>query len=363
MHAKKALSIFLVGFVFSLAGTAQQTCTVQVTTKNIADGTLFYLKDSKTDLVYDSAEAMGNRFTLKASLDKEATQALVYEKDYKAYIFVWLAPGNLEIVQHEKTLRTAKVTGNELEAHASEFKKLLETTDKKIEQLEAQIVKEKSASKREDLIKAYEDLEKRKSQTERDYVRQYPNRLHSAFILDVYTTSWGADTTRALFDPFSESVKQTGFGRSIERFLTLVAPSGVGDMASDVRQPSPGGDTLLLSSFKGKWVLLEFWASWCGPCREDNPALVKTYKDFKNKNFEIFAVSLDKNADAWNKAIEKDGLKWPQVSELNGNKNSAALTYSVSGIPDNALINPQGKIVARGLRGKALRAFLNDNLK
>jgi thiol-disulfide isomerase/thioredoxin len=362
MNLKIARLFLLLGLTFSFAGLSQQTCSVHVTTKNIADGTWFYLQDTETDVVYDSAQAKGNRFTLEAKLETETTQALVYEKKYDAYIIVWLAPGTLDIVQREKTLRTAKVSGNSLEAHSNEFKEWLAPMEKRMEQLEEKISKEKSESKRLALIKEYEDLEKRVSQTERNYVRKYPGRLFSIYILDIYNTSWGFDSTRMLFEAFPEELKQTGYGKKIQRYLSLAAPSNVGDRATEVRQPSPTGDTLMLSQFKGKWVLLEFWASWCGPCREENPSLVKTYEEFRKKNFEILAVSLDNNGEKWKMAIESDGLIWPQVSELNGRENSAALTYSVDGIPDNILINPEGKIVARGLRGVALKKFLEEKL-
>jgi peroxiredoxin len=359
----KKILMQLAGLALSMGGFSQQHCTVQVTTKNITDGTWFYLQDSETNYVYDSAQAKGNTFTLHATLDKEATQALVYEKKYEAYIFVWLAPGRLHVVQQGKTLRTAKVAGNELEAHSNELKKLMAPIEHKIEQLEVKIEKERSETKRLTLIKEYEVLQEKSAQTERDYVRKYPERLYSAYLLDIYDKTWGVDTVRVLFGAFSEDQKNTGYGKKIQRYLLLAAPSEIGDIAAEVKQPTPSGDSLRLSSFKGKWVLLEFWASWCGPCREENPSLVKTYGDFTGRNFEIFAVSLDKNGEQWKKAIQQDNLPWLHVSELNGSENSAALTYSVNGIPDNVLITPQGKIVARGLRGKALREFLEENLK
>lgn len=358
----KHIGLLIMATTIFLFGKSQHVCTVEVTTKNIADGTWFYLQDAETNNIYDSTQAKANTFTLKAMLDKEATQAMVYEKKYDAYIFVWLAPGNLTIVQEGKILRTARVTGNELEAHSNELKKLMAPIEQKIEQLEAKIEKEKSETKRLALIREYEALEAKSAQTERDYVRKYPERLFSTYILDVYKTTWGTDTVKALFTPMPQSLKQTGYGNKLSKYLSYAAPSAVGDMATEVKQPTPAGDSLSLSNYRGKWVLLEFWASWCGPCREENPSLKKTYEAFKNKNFEILAVSLDKSRENWLKAISADGLSWPQVSELNGNENTAALTYSVNAIPNNFLIDPTGKIVAKDLRGDDLRLFLEKKL-
>ncbi|TAD82834.1 MAG: AhpC/TSA family protein [Bacteroidetes bacterium] len=362
MYISKTMCVFILGVLIALTGIAQQTCTVEVTTKNIPNGTWFYLADSETNATYDSAQANNNKFTLRAALDKEAVQAIVYEKKYNAYIVVWLAPGKLQIVQNDKTLRTAKVTGNEMAAHDQEFKQLINPVTKALEKLGAKIEQGKDGKQIKEWMKQYELKAKEEAQLTRDYVRKYKNRLFSAHILDVYKTTWGTDTVAALFNPMAASIKQTGYGTRISKYLAFAAPSNIGDMAAEVKQPSPAGDSISLNNYKGKWVLLEFWASWCGPCREENPTLKKTYETFKTKNFEIIGISLDKSREAWIKAIQTDGLPWPQVSELNGNENSAALAYSVSAIPVSFLIDPSGKIVARDLDGELLNSFLQKRL-
>jgi len=136
-----------------------------------------------------------------------------------------------------------------------------------------------------------------------------------------------------------------------------------GASAPEVTLPTTGGTMVSLSSMKGKYVLLDFWASWCGPCRGENPNIVAAYERFKNKNFTIFSVSLDNNKDAWAKAIKDDGLVWTQVSDLKGWSSSAATTYGVQSIPTNFLIDPSGKIVAHNLRGNQLEETLQQLLK
>ncbi len=146
--------------------------------------------------------------------------------------------------------------------------------------------------------------------------------------------------------------------------------TNVGDKAKDIVLTSPDGKEIKLSSIKGKVVLIDFWASWCGPCRMENPNLVNSYtkyKDAKYKNakgFDIYSVSLDKNADAWKAAIEKDKLTWANhVSDLKGWQSSAGADYGVSFIPQNFLINEKGIIVAKNLRGEALDKELDKLLK
>jgi peroxiredoxin len=132
-----------------------------------------------------------------------------------------------------------------------------------------------------------------------------------------------------------------------------------GTPAPDFAANTPEGTSLSLQSLKGKYVLLDFWASWCGPCRKENPNVVKAFDQFKNENFEIIGVSLDTDKEKWNQAIQDDKLTWKHVSELKGWGSSIARNYNVESIPQNFLIDPQGNIIAKDLKGDNLIAKLN----
>ncbi len=134
----------------------------------------------------------------------------------------------------------------------------------------------------------------------------------------------------------------------------------VGNLAPDVVMKTPEGQTLALSSFRGKYVLLDFWASWCKPCREENPNVVKNYWKYKTRKFEILQVSLDQNKDAWTNAIKQDQLTWNHVSDLKFWQSAAAQLYGVKAIPSNFLIDPDGKVIAVNLRGEALGNKLKE---
>lgn len=131
-----------------------------------------------------------------------------------------------------------------------------------------------------------------------------------------------------------------------------------GAMAPEINLATPEGPNLALSSLRGKYVLIDFWASWCGPCRRENPNVVKTYANYKDKGFEIYGVSLDQNREAWLKAIETDKLVWKHVSDLQYWSSAGAQAYQVNSIPQTFLLDPAGRIIAKGLRGTALDQYL-----
>ena len=133
--------------------------------------------------------------------------------------------------------------------------------------------------------------------------------------------------------------------------------------APDLIMNDINGKQMSISSFKGKYVLVDFWASWCGPCRQENPNIVAAYNKFKDKNFAILGISLDEDKDAWQAAIKKDGLSWNQMSDLKHWESAAVSAYQFNGIPFNVLIDPGGKIIAQSLRGPALEAKLAEVLQ
>jgi thiol-disulfide isomerase/thioredoxin len=137
---------------------------------------------------------------------------------------------------------------------------------------------------------------------------------------------------------------------------------GDGKVMPDIKLKNPEGKEIALSSLKGKLVLIDFWASWCGPCRKENPNVVRLYNAYKNKGFEIYSVSLDEEKDKWVKAIEKDGLNWIHVSDLGGWSSSVCSQFNISSIPFTILVSKDGKIIAKGLRGPALEEKVKEIL-
>lgn len=173
----------------------------------------------------------------------------------------------------------------------------------------------------------------------------------------------GLKETRNMYASLGDGAKASQFGRIIKERIDRLAKTVQGAKAPDFTLSDVNGDMVTMSEVKGKIKIIDFWASWCGPCRLNNPALRKLYDEFHDKGLEIIGVSLDTDGESWKKAIEKDGLIWVNVSSLQGWECETIRLYSVSGVPSLFVLDEYNNIIATGLRGEQLKVFLQENLK
>jgi peroxiredoxin len=273
----------------------------------------------------------------------------------------------ITLVKGTNKASKAVITGGKTQKEFQLLKASLKTEIEKIELLREEMVPilVKSQGKGMDTIKRIKELSAlmqplndRKDAKENAFFKAHPDSYVSLDYLQQRSSIINPKTFEPLLNSLSARLKQTAEGKAMANKLDVTKKTAIGVIAKDFTQPDVNGKKVSLSSFKGKYVLLDFWASWCGPCRAENPHVLKAYNRFKDKNFDILAVSLDEKKENWLKAVKDDAMPWTQVSDLLGWKNQAAGFYAVSAIPQNFLIDPNGVIVAKNLRGDMLEKEL-----
>jgi thiol-disulfide isomerase/thioredoxin len=344
-------------------------------TTGIKDSTKLYLNNPYAGSVrinIDSTYVINNSFTFKGLTQSEPFQLSIHTgytgwygqppESFHRMIF-WVNNSTIYINDEIGNLKFAKFSGSVLQKEDNESHEMSKPFILTLDSVNKEILKllPSDSLKRKILRKRVQDMYEVDQQNTITFIKAHPNSIISASHLNVYKSLWGREKAKDLFNILDPQIQNTSYGKSVKEYIKLQYAIDIGDNFIDIDLQNLKGEFVKLSSLKGKYILLDFWASWCGPCRSENEGLLKLYNQYKKKGFEIYAVSLDNKKESWQQAVKDDKISWITVSDLKGStKSEAAMIYEVAGIPKNYLIDKEGKIIAQDIRGEVLSKKLSE---
>lgn len=324
------------------------------------------LKDGRPFQV-DSALITNGQFELTGSIE-HAELYLIFVNEAPAPVAFFLENKNIKIKADIARMDTALITGSpETELFLSFNKDMPHATrsqEIRSEFMQAQMTNDTAAMK--NLQQEMTSIMEEQKKFFEDFVHTNTQSAVGAFLATNMAGTLDLEALRELIAKYEEGLGEHPYINEMKKTLEPLVKyeqatqaTAEGSVAPDFTLPTKDGEEIKLASFQGKYVLVDFWASWCGPCRQENPNVVKAYNQFKDKGFEVLSVSVDQKREDWIKAVEDDGLTWTQVIDAEGN---VAQTYGVQSIPSTFLLDKEGKIIAKNLRGNALTDKLNELL-
>ncbi len=364
---KKYISILSAVLCLYFQASAQDSAyVINGNLEKIKSGTIF-LNIYKQGVTFkDSADINEGKFTFTGFVTSPYFASLTMPSRQNDYFTFYVEPGTMEIRGRGDSLKLLTVKGSVVNSDNTLLKERMKPITK-WEAADSKLYEEAYKNKNRVVMDSLDQVDfailaaKRKIVS--SFVKENPKSMRGAMaILENYAYYADASEVAPVYEALDPSIKNSLKGKEIKKMLDTYEKVAIGKTAPDFTQYTPDSSQLSLSSLKGKYVLIDFWASWCGPCRRENPSVVAAYNKFKDKGFTILGVSYDTKKDRWIKAIADDHLNWNQVSDLQGWQNSTSDEYGIKAIPSNLLVDKNGVIIAKNIFGKKLTEKLNEVL-
>lgn len=351
----------LVLFAFPVFAMAQKKLTVTGKMKGIKEGTLVSLTDvNKPADTIAKAKVKNGVFILQQELKEP--MLLNLNMGTGKTLMTFLDNSSVKVSGDITQIKNSRISGSKTHNDFRDFRKVFDPKFEKLTKINQQF---QMGQRSDSLVMVMNEMKDTIQMTIDGFIKKRKASAVSAFLLAA-TIQLNEDVllTEQRVNSLKPSALENMYGIYLKETIAETKITAIGGVAMDFTQADTSGVPVSLSSFRGKYVLLDFWASWCGPCRQENPTVVANYQKFSPKNFTVLGVSLDRpgQKDKWLQAIYKDNLTWTHVSDLQFWNNAVAQQYRVQGIPQNFLIGPDGKILAKNLRGPALEQKLCEVL-
>jgi thiol-disulfide isomerase/thioredoxin len=327
--------------------TASKGFVISGTVTGFTNGTSVSFLNEQTNQPEKQTTIENGKFIIKGEMKEPGFKVLIFG-DQPPAVPLFLDNSSVKISGDKKSLDKVSVTGSPSNAQFNEFTMAL----KPYEQIFAD-----GAAYDSNATHAVEKLSV-------NFVKKHPDSYVAPLaIIRLYQATQNGNEAEHLYKLMPPKIQASGLGQYVNQQIQESKINPIGSVIQDFSQKDTAGNMVNVSSLRGKYVLIDFWASWCRPCRMENPNVVTAYNKYRDKNFTILSVSLDQAKPAWLDAIKMDGLTWHHVSDLKGWNNEVAALFQIRSIPQNLLIDPNGKIIAKNLRGPILDNKLSELLK
>ncbi|MCT4599578.1 MAG: AhpC/TSA family protein [Marinifilaceae bacterium] len=371
---KKSILFVALAAMVLLSCTNKPKYDIHLSLKN-SDAKKVYIgiSDLNKFVIIDSAEVKNGKAHMSGSVVK-TQRAYLFAKEFKnKEVPFYIENSRININLDAKDFKSVKIKGGNLQAQVEEYIGIKEYYTKKFYAARDKYNAERKKYNQNKDPKLKDNLDTLGYRISQVFVQQKKAiidfiRKYNSSPVAIHTLSENIQSIRnidaiKLLESFTGDAKKSSVYKSIDKFVKKRATYAVGSVAPDFEMNTPEGKPFKLSSLRGKVVIMDIWASWCGPCRAENPNVKRIYKKFHKKGLEVLSVSLDDDKSKWVKAIKEDGLNWHHVSELNGWKSKVVKLYGVRGVPHIVIIDKKGVIVAKNLRDISLEKKIEELLK